>query len=41
LARQEGRVLTIEPMVDPGRHAVRTEENGWTVVTLDGQWSAQ
>jgi methionyl aminopeptidase len=28
-------------MVNQGRHAVRTEEDGWTVVTRDGQWSAQ
>ncbi len=38
---QEGMVFTIEPMVNQGRRAVRTEEDGWTVVTRDGQLSAQ
>jgi methionyl aminopeptidase len=34
-------VFTIEPMVNKGRSAIRTEEDGWTVVTRDGQLSAQ
>ena len=34
-------VFTIEPMVNQGRRAVRTEDDGWTVVTRDGQLSAQ
>jgi methionyl aminopeptidase len=41
LVLQEGMVFTIEPMINQGRHAVRTEEDGWTVVTDDGQLSAQ
>ena len=41
LALREGMVFTIEPMINQGRHAVRTEEDGWTVVTRDGQLSAQ
>lgn len=41
LVLQEGMVFTIEPMINQGRHSVRTEEDGWTVVTRDGQLSAQ
>jgi methionyl aminopeptidase len=41
LVLREGMVFTIEPMVNQGRHAVRTEDDGWTVVTSDGQLSAQ
>ena len=41
LALREGMVFTIEPMLNQGRHAVRTEDDGWTVVTRDGQLSAQ
>lgn len=38
---REGMVFTIEPMLNQGRRAVRTEEDGWTVVTSDGLLSAQ
>ncbi|TFW32990.1 type I methionyl aminopeptidase [Massilia horti] len=41
LVLREGMVFTIEPMINQGRRAVRTEEDGWTVVTRDGQLSAQ
>ncbi|MFT3814310.1 MAG: type I methionyl aminopeptidase [Acidovorax sp.] len=41
LMLREGMVFTIEPMVNQGRAAVCTEEDGWTVVTRDGQLSAQ
>ncbi|MCG5262444.1 type I methionyl aminopeptidase [Cupriavidus gilardii] len=41
LVLREGMVFTIEPMLNQGGHAVRTEEDGWTVVTRDGQLSAQ
>jgi methionyl aminopeptidase len=41
LMLQEGMVFTIEPMLNQGRHTVRTEDDGWTVVTRDGQLSAQ
>jgi methionyl aminopeptidase len=41
LMLREGMVFTIEPMVNHGGPAVRTEEDGWTVVTRDGQLSAQ
>ncbi|RAS21354.1 type I methionyl aminopeptidase [Paraburkholderia bryophila] len=41
LLLREGMVFTIEPMLNQGRHTVRTAEDGWTVVTCDGQLSAQ
>ncbi|TSJ64110.1 type I methionyl aminopeptidase [Starkeya sp. 3C] len=41
LALREGMVFTIEPMLNQGRRTVRTEEDGWTVVTTDGKLSAQ
>ena len=37
---QEGMVLAIEPMVNAGKHSVRTLADGWTVVTRDGKCSA-
>lgn len=41
LVLREGMVFTIEPMINQGRRAVRTEEDGWTIVTRDGKLSAQ
>ena len=41
LLLREGMVFTIEPMVNRGRRGVRTEADGWTVVTTDGSLSAQ
>ena len=41
LMLREGMVFTIEPMLNQGRNAVRTEDDGWTVVTCDGGLSAQ
>lgn len=41
LALREGMVFTIEPMLNRGRRNVRTEADGWTVVTVDGSLSAQ
>jgi methionyl aminopeptidase len=41
LTLREGMVFTIEPMLNQGRRAVRTEDDGWTVVTVDGKLSAQ
>ena len=35
-----GMALAIEPMVNAGTKDVRTLEDGWTVVTSDGGWSA-
>ncbi|MBU4239449.1 MAG: type I methionyl aminopeptidase, partial [Alphaproteobacteria bacterium] len=36
---REGMVFTIEPMLNQGRRTVRTEDDGWTVVTADGMLS--
>jgi methionyl aminopeptidase len=41
LMLREGMVFTIEPMLNQGHYDVHTEDDGWTVVTLDGQLSAQ
>ncbi|MDR5815557.1 type I methionyl aminopeptidase [Caballeronia sp. LZ033] len=41
LRLQEGMVFTIEPMLNQGRSAVWTGKDGWTVLTRDGQLSAQ
>lgn len=41
LMLREGMVFTIEPMLNQGRDEVLTEDDGWTVVTRDGQLSAQ
>ncbi len=38
---REGMVFTIEPMINRGQRHVRTEEDGWTVVTGDRSLSAQ
>lgn len=37
---KEGMTIAIEPMVNMGAHEVSTEDDGWTVVTKDGQLSA-
>ena len=34
-------VFTIEPMINLGTPEVRLLDDGWTVVTADGKWSAQ
>jgi methionyl aminopeptidase len=36
----EGMILAVEPMINAGGYAVRTLNNGWTVVTKDGKCSA-
>ncbi|MGH6615415.1 type I methionyl aminopeptidase [Sphingomonas sp.] len=41
LPLREGMVFTIEPMLNRGRRSVKTEADGWTVVTSDGSLSAQ
>lgn len=41
LVLQEGMVFTIEPMLNQGKRNVRTEDDGWSVVTIDGKLSAQ
>ena len=37
---QRGMALAIEPMINSGGYQVKTSENGWTIVTLDGSLSA-
>jgi methionyl aminopeptidase len=37
---KKGYVFAIEPMVNMGSHLTRTLQDGWTVVTADGQPSA-
>jgi len=37
---REGMTICIEPMVNMGTHKVCTLEDGWTIVTADGKWSA-
>ena len=39
-ALQAGMVLAIEPMVNAGGAEVRSLDDGWTVVTVDGRLSA-
>ena len=41
LRLREGMTFTIEPMVNLGRAATFTRDDGWTVVTRDGKLSAQ
>ncbi len=36
-----GMVFTIEPMINMGGYQVKTLEDGWTAVTVDGSLSAQ
>ncbi len=36
-----GMALTVEPMVNLGGAAIRTLDDGWTIVTADGSLSAQ
>jgi methionyl aminopeptidase len=37
---KNGMTLAIEPMVNYGNYKVRTADDGWTVLTSDGQPSA-
>ncbi|HEX5656730.1 MAG TPA: type I methionyl aminopeptidase [Polyangiales bacterium] len=36
-----GMAITIEPMICLGSNKLRQLDDGWTVVTTDGKWSAQ
>ena len=38
---REGMTFTIEPMVNLGSRKTITRDDGWTVVTKDGELSAQ
>lgn len=41
LVLREGMTFTIEPMLTLGAPETRLLDDGWTVVTADGRWSAQ
>lgn len=41
LRLREGMAFTIEPMVNAGTKTIEIDADGWTVRTVDGQWSAQ
>lgn len=41
LTLREGMTFTIEPMLTLGRPKTRVLADEWTVVTIDGRWSAQ
>ncbi len=38
---KEGMVIAIEPMINMGTWRSKALADGWTVVTMDGKWSAQ
>jgi len=40
LKLKPGMVFAIEPMVNAGRGSIECLEDGWTIVTEDGSWSA-
>lgn len=40
LVLREGLVIAIEPMINLGTHDTAVAEDGWTVVTADGRFSA-
>lgn len=37
----EGMTVAVEPITTLGRPAIAEKSDGWTLVTLDGSWSAQ
>lgn len=37
---EKGMVIAIEPMVNAGTYKLRVLDDGWTAVTLDGQYAA-
>ncbi|KRG62505.1 methionine aminopeptidase [Stenotrophomonas humi] len=41
LVLQAGMTFTIEPMINQGRAAIDSSDDGWTVTTRDGKLSAQ
>lgn len=41
LVLREGMVFTIEPMINQGGRSIKTEADGWAVMTRDGSLSAQ
>ena len=41
LGLKAGMALTVEPMINLGSSKIEILPDGWTVVTCDGNWSAQ
>jgi methionyl aminopeptidase len=41
LRLEPGMIFTIEPMINAGKQHTEEMDDGWTVVTRDGSWSAQ
>lgn len=41
LALEAGMIITIEPMINQGKHHTKSLGDGWTVVTKDHSLSAQ
>ena len=37
---KEGMCLAIEPMINLGNKEIKTDDDGWTIRTLDGTFSA-
>ncbi|MEI9913673.1 MAG: M24 family metallopeptidase [Candidatus Saccharibacteria bacterium] len=37
---EKNMTIAIEPMVTLGRDAVKVGKDGWTILTVDGSWSA-
>ena len=37
---QEGLVIAIEPMINLGTQRIKQLEDGWTILTADGKYSA-
>ena len=37
---EKNMTIAIEPMITLGREEVRIAKNGWTILTVDGSWSA-
>ena len=37
----DGMVLTLEPFLNTGRGRIKTQDDGWTLRTVDGSVSAQ
>jgi methionyl aminopeptidase len=38
---QDGMVITLEPFLNTGKGRIRTDDDGWTLRTIDGSVSAQ
>ena len=38
---EDGMVVTLEPFLNAGRGRIKTDDDGWTLRTIDGSFSAQ